>query len=184
MKKVACLLADGFEEIEGLTVVDMCRRAGIDIKTASISDSLEVTSSNGITVKADCKFDDIKFDEMDMIVLPGGGLGTENLEKFAPLKDVLLSFNEKGKFISAICAAPRILGDLGLLKGKKAICFPGLEGRLTGATIMSNEKCVTDGHIVTARGMGASVEFAAAIITQLLGAEKAEEIERQVQFLI
>ena len=184
MKKIAVILADGFEEIEGLTVVDMCRRAEIDVKMASISDSLEVTSSGGIVVKADCKFGDVNFDEMDMIVLPGGGLGTENLEKFEPLKGVLQDFHSKGKFISAICAAPRILGDLGYLEGKKAICFPGLEGRLKGATVMSDAKAVTDGTIVTARGMGASVEFGAAIITQLLGAEKAEEVQRTIQFLI
>ena len=182
MKKVAVFLADGFEEIEGLTPVDMMRRAGISVTTVSIYDRLEVLGSHDITVKADKLFSETEFDEMDMLLLPGGGKGTENLEAFSPLADLLKKANSEGKYLAAICAAPRVLGKLGLLQGERAICFPGNEEYLKGAEIAVGEKAVISGRTVTARGMGAAIEFGAAVIEVLLGKEKAGEILKVIQF--
>ncbi len=182
-KKITVFLADGFEEIEGLTVVDMCRRAGIDVTTVSIKDTLNIMSSHKIPLKADKLFEDVNYEEIDMLVLPGGGLGTENLEKCDKLKELLKKADGEGKFLSAICAAPRVLGQLGFLKGRKACCYPGNEDKLLGADVVRDKGAVKDGPYVTGRGMGTSVEFAAAIIEQLLGKEKSEEILRQIQYI-
>ncbi len=183
MSGIALFLADGFEEIEGLTTVDMCRRAGIPVTTVSIMDTADIMGSHQIPVKADKLFDEIAdYGEFDMLVLPGGGLGTENLEKCEKLLELIRKADGEGKELAAICAAPRILGRLGLLNGKKATCYPGNEGHLTGAEYHPECKAVTDGRMITARGMGAAVEFAAEIITKLKGREKAEEILKQIQF--
>ena len=182
MKKIVVFLADGFEEIEGLTTVDMCRRAGIDVTTVSIKESLDIMGSHSIPLRADKLFDDVDFDEIDMLVLPGGLKGTENLEASDKVADILKKFASEKKFISAICAAPRVLGGLGLLEGQKATCYPGNEGKLKGAEL-SADKAVISNNFTTGKGMGGSIEFASAIITQLLGAEKAREIEKQIQFV-
>ncbi|MCR5626534.1 MAG: DJ-1/PfpI family protein [Lachnospiraceae bacterium] len=181
MSKIAVFLADGFEEIEALTPIDMCRRAGIEVTTVSIKDDLNVMGSHKIPVRADALFEDVNYDEMDMLLLPGGGLGTENLEKCDKLTTLLKKADADGKYLSAICAAPRVLGKLGFLNGKKATCYPGNEEHLKGASYVP-DKAVSDGRFITARGMGASVEFASLVITQLLGKEKADEIEKQIQF--
>lgn len=186
MKSILVFLADGFEEIEALTPVDMCRRAGMDVKTVSIKDSLDILSSHSIPVKADILLDDADadIDAADMLVLPGGGLGTENLKKCDKLLEILKEADKKEMYLSAICAAPSILGELGLLNGRRACCFPGKEDSLKGAEYVPGAKVVKDGRFITARGMGASVDFGAAIITQLLGSEKTEEILRQIQYHI
>ncbi len=183
MKKAAVFLADGFEEIEGLTPVDMLRRAGVSVTTVSISGSPEIRGSHDILIKADKLFEEVDYDEMDMLILPGGGEGTENLERCGKLNELLKKADSEKKLIGAICAAPRVLGKLGLLKGERAICFPGNEKFLEGAEIAEGEKAVISGRFVTARGMGASVEFGGALIELLLGKEKAEEILKKVQFL-
>ena len=182
MKKIAVFLADGFEEVEGLTPIDMCRRAGIEVTTVSIGDSLNIHGSHDIIIKADRLFNEVNYDEMDMLLLPGGGKGTENLENCEKLLDLLKRADSDGKILAAICAAPRVLGKLGLLKGQRAICFPGNEEYLEGAEIAKGEKTVISGRFVTARGMGAAVEFGAAVIESLLGREKAEEILGIIQF--
>ena len=182
MKKTAVFLADGFEEIEGLTPVDMLRRAGVDVVTVSISGSHDIHGSHDIIVKADKLFDEVDFDEMDMLLLPGGGKGTENLENCDKLLKLLKKADSDKKLIAAICAAPRVLGKLGFLKGERAICFPGNEKYLEGAEIAEGEKAVISGRFITARGMGASVEFGTAVIEALLGKEKADEILDKVQY--
>ncbi len=182
MSRVAFFLADGFEEIEGLTPVDMCRRAGIEVVTFSVMDELLINGSHGIKVYADEMFGRGKYDSFDMLVLPGGGLGTQNLEKHEELLDELKKAYEAGKFIAAICAAPRIIGRLGFLSGKKATCYPGNEEYLLGADYRSDCKAVTDGKVITARGMGAAVEFGAQIITALEGEERSKEILDQIRF--
>ncbi len=183
MSGIAMFLADGFEEIEGLTTVDMCRRAGINVTTVSIMDSIDIMGSHNIPVRADMLFDDVKYEQYDMFVLPGGGTGTENLEKCEKMKNVLKKADAAGKYIAAICAAPRILGDLGMLNGKRVCCYPGNEDHMKLATIVSRkEKAVTDGKYITARGMGASAEFAYEIITALKGRETADDIMRKIQF--
>lgn len=182
MKKIAVFLADGFEEVEGLAPIDMCRRAGIEVTTVSIGDSKDILGSHDIIIKADRLFDEVNYDEMDMLLLPGGGKGTENLENCGKLLDLLRKADSEGKKIAAICAAPRVLGKLGLLKGQKAVCFPGNEEYLKGAEIAAGEKAVISGRFVTARGMGAALEFGAAVIESLIGREKAEEILSKIQF--
>ncbi len=182
--KIAVFLADGFEEIEGLTTVDMCRRAGIEVTTVSIKDTKEIMGSHSIPLRADALFEEVDFAGMDMLVLPGGGFGTKNLEECEKLASLLKEADKKGQNISAICAAPRVLGQLGLLKGVKACCYPGNEEKLLQAEVLQDKKVVADGRFITGRGMGASIEFAAAIIEKLLGAEKAEEILKQIQFII
>lgn len=131
----------GFEEIEGLTVVDMFRRAGIPIQTVSISDSLTVTGSHDIKVQADCLLADFDFNTVEMLILPGGMPGTTNLSKCEPLCDALMQFSRQGRYLAAICAAPSILGSLGILNGRVATCYPGFEKKLFGAYITTGSRC-------------------------------------------
>ena len=133
MKKVALFLAEGFEEIEALGTVDILRRAKIDIVTISITDNNVVTCAHNIPVTADKKFNDIDFTNFDMLVLPGGMPGAKHLNEHEDLKNLISDFNSKGKLIAAICAAPMVLGGLGVLDGKRATCYPGFEPELIGA---------------------------------------------------
>ena len=172
-------LADGFELVEAMTPVDMLRRAKADIKTVSITDKKEVTASNGVTVIADITLSDISDILPDMVILPGGMPGASNLRACKKVCDLVCLCNEKEIPIGAICAAPYILGELGLLKGKNAICYPGFEEKLTGAKI-SNKNCVRDGNIITAAVMGAALAFSSELVSLLYGKEKAEEILRAI----
>lgn len=179
MSKVCIFLAAGFEEIEGLTVVDLLRRAGIDIKMISIGGTLGVTGSHGIYTEADLLFTQLEFEDTDMLVLPGGMPGTLNLGKHEGLQALLKEFHEKEKKIAAICAAPSILGDLGILEGHEATCYPGFEERLTGAKVLT-DRVVVSGHITTSRGMGTAIPFALSLIEQLAGKEEAEKIRASI----
>lgn len=181
MSEVSVFLADGFEEIEGLTAVDLLRRAGIQVETVSIMEKKKVVGSHQIVVKADKKFDKADFTQTEMLVLPGGLKGTQNLKEHGGLRKLLLDFDAKGKYLAAICAAPTILGGLGLLKGKKAISYPGMEDGLIGAEVVK-EAAVVDGTIITGRGMGASVEFALKLIEALRDRETAEQIAQQIVY--
>ena len=181
MAQTAVFLAEGFEEIEALTVVDLLRRARIGCGTVSIGPERAVTGSHKITVMADLLFDQVDFDSLDMIILPGGQPGTENLRNFKPLTDKLIEFDAAGKCISAICAAPTVFGQLGLLKGKKACCYPGLEDKLTGADVSDDSVCV-DGHITTSRGMGTAIDFGLSIIERFQGEEAADDMASRVVY--
>ncbi len=181
MANIAIFLANGFEEIEALTVVDLCRRAGLNIDMVSVSGSLQVTGSHGIEVKADKVIDELDFDSMDMLVLPGGMPGTTNLENTEKLMENIRAFDSKGKYISAICAAPGVFGRAGLLQGKKACVFPGLEGELKGADVQMSETTV-DGHILTSRGMGTAMAFGLAIVERFCGKETADELGKKVVY--
>ena len=183
MANIAIFLADGFEEIEALTVVDLCRRASLNIDMVSVTGSLSVTGSHGIEVKADKLLADVKFDDMDMLVLPGGMPGTTNLEKTDKLMEQIRAFDAAGKFISAICAAPGVFGRAGLLQGKKACVFPGLEGELKGADVQMTETTV-DGHILTSRGMGTAIPFGLAIVARFCGQEAADELGKKIVFRV
>ncbi len=182
MSRIAMFLADGFEEIEGLTSVDMCRRAGIEVVTVSIMDDKLIKGSHGIRLFADEMFTAGGYGDFDMLVLPGGGLGTQNLEKHEGLAKELKEAADKGKYIAAICAAPRVLGNMGLLEGKQATCYPGNEKFLKGAEYHPELKALRDGKYITSRGMGAAIEFASEIIAALEGPDKAKEILTQIQF--
>lgn len=179
MKKIAVFFAESYEEIEALTVVDMCRRADIQTEMISVTDSLTVTGAHAIPVKMDKMLSEVDFDALDMIVLPGGWPGTPNLEKVADLMEKVKVFAESGKYVAAICAAPSILGHLGILEGKTACCFPGFEEELTGASVSYNS-CEVDGNIITARGMGCAIDFSVEIIRVVSGSEKAEEIASKI----
>lgn len=179
MAESLIFLATGYEDVEMLTVVDMLRRANIEINMVSITGKLEVTSSHNVIIKANKLFKDTDIDSADMLILPGGLLGTQNLLAYKPLTDKLIEFNNSGKFLAAVCAAPSILGELGILKGKNATCYPGFEEKLTGAKYQK-KPVIRDGNIITSRGMGTCIDFAGEIITTLDSAKKAEEVKAQI----
>ena len=181
MSKVAIFLADGFETIEGLTVVDLCRRAGIDLVTVSISDSKRVMTSHKVPIETDILFSELDFDSMDMLVLPGGKLGTENLESCEPLMKKVDEFQAAGRNMAAICAAPRIFGEKGFLQGKKATCYPTNKEKLLGAEFTGSKLEIAD-NLITSRGMGTSTEFTLAIIERLEGKAVADDIAEAVTF--
>lgn len=181
MKKVYVFLADGFEEIEGLTPVDLLRRAGAEVQTVSISDSTSVCGSHKIKVEADSVFAGTDFSDADMLVLPGGMPGTKRLGAHEGLAELLKKTNEAKGGIAAICAAPSVLGDLGLLRGKKAVCYPGFEEHLAGAEVCCCS-VVTDGNITTSRGMGTAVDFGLELVTRLLGADAADALAKKIVY--
>lgn len=164
-------LADGFEEIEALAPVDILRRGGKDVVTVSITDKRKVTGARGICVVADKLLSDIDESAGEMFVLPGGLPGADNLEACKPLCDMVTKANEQGKYVCAICAAPKILGKLGILKGKKATCYPGYEDALIGAT-PTGAGVTVDGNVVTANGMGSSIDFALTLLSLVSGDAK------------
>lgn len=175
MKNVYVFLADGFEEIEALTVVDILRRAGVNAVTVSVVEKRMVNGSHGIRTEADIMFDGIRPEEADMLVLPGGMPGTLNLRDHEGLRELLFDFDRKEKYIAAICAAPSILGGMGLLREKAACSYPSFENQLDCRKICQ-DPTVQDGHIITGRGMGAAIEFALKLTSVLCGEAKAEEI--------
>ena len=181
MSRVCVFFADGFEEIEGLTVVDILRRAGIETETVSVMGRKEIHGAHHITVTADSLFEEADMSGADMIVLPGGMPGTLNLKEHEGLRELLISFDKEQKHIAAICAAPSILGGLGMLEGRKACSYPSFEDQLTGAQVVK-EPAVTDGHITTGRGMGTAIPFALELTALLAGKEKAEEIREAIVY--
>lgn len=174
-------LAQGFEETEAIVPIDLLRRAGKNVKTVSITNDLKITGSHGIPVTADKKLSGISLDEIEMIVLPGGMPGTLNLNFSDPLECVINYAIENNKYIGAICAAPSILGNKGLLEGKKATCYPGFEKRLKGAEVLE-ESVVVDGKLITARGAGVATEFGLTLVEALCGKEKRDEIAKSICF--
>lgn len=182
-KKAYIFLADGFEDIEGLTVVDLLRRAGIDIKTVSIKESTQIQTSHGITMFTDTTFAETDFTDADMLVLPGGMPGTKHLAGYKPLTDLLTDFNSKDKKIAAICAAPSVFSGLGFLKGRKATSYPSfMEVIAKDGAQTCEDSVVVDGNITTSRGLGTAVDFALSIIEQLEGRQKADEIAESIVY--
>lgn len=181
MAKTAIFLADGFEEIEALTVVDLLRRAGIEITTASIMGRKDVTGSHKITVEADALLEDIDFDSTDMIILPGGMPGTTNLGACKPLEEKILEFDKKEKMLAAICAAPTVYGKLGILNGKKACCYPGCEKDLVGADVQVTT-VTKDSHFITSRGMGTAIDFGLTIIEHFQGEQAAKDMASKIVY--
>ncbi len=181
MNRIAMFFSEGYEEVEAIAVVDICRRCRLDIDMVSITEEKFVKSSHNILVGMDKTFSQVDFDEYDMLVLPGGLKGTQGLEAFEPLMEQIDRFNAEGKYIGAICAAPSIFGHRGILNGRRACCYPGFEPELTGA-IVSEENVEVDGHVVTSRGMGTATDFGLAIGAIFCGQDKAEEIKKQVVY--
>ena len=172
-------LADGFEETEAITPIDMLRRAKLDVKLVGVGTSTP-TSSHGIRVTADLTEAETKLDSsVQLIVLPGGMPGTLNLEKSPVVQSAIKYCVEKGIPVGAICAAPSILGKLGLLNGRKAVCFPGFEQYLTGAEVL-NKLCVTDGQFTTACSAGAAIEFGLELVKVLCGEKRSTELRSAI----
>lgn len=181
MAKIAIFFAEGYEEIEALTVVDLCRRSGITIDMISVTGGKMVKGSHGIEVAMDNLIEDIDFEAYDMLVLPGGMPGTKNLEAHTLLMTKIDEFYAKGKYIGAICAAPSIFGHRGILKGRKACSYPGFESHLEGAEVTAGPVEISD-HVVTSRGMGTAVDFGLAIVGIFCGEDKAEELGKGIVY--
>lgn len=168
-------LAAGFEEIEALTVVDVMRRAGMDVKTVSITADHRVTGAHGITVTADILYDKTDFITPEWLIIPGGMPGAENLSKFAPLNTLLINQAHAGK-IAAICAAPAVvLAPLGILDGKEATCYPGFEDRMPNA-VRRDAPVIALDRIITANGPSSALRFALAIVANSMGESVAQEV--------
>ena len=177
MKTIFVFLADGFEEIEALTPVDILRRAGLSVKTVSVMDEQVVAGAHGVPVMADVMFDEVNAEDAEMILLPGGLPGATNLDAHQGLSQMILDFAKEEKPLAAICAAPLVFGNRGLLEGKKATCYPGFETYLKGAqyTAALVEK---DGNFITGKGPGAAMEFAFAIVEKYSGMDKVNELKQ------
>lgn len=176
MAKVYVCLATGYEETEALGTLDVLRRAGVDARTVSMTGEELVTSSHKVTVKADEIFESADFSTADMVVLPGGLPGATNLDAHQGLAKVLKEFrNSNGKFVAAICAAPMVLGHLGILEGCNATCYPGFESHLHGASTHGNGVEV-DGNVITGRGPGFTFAFGLKLVEVLCGKQKADEV--------
>lgn len=174
-------LATGFEEVEALTVLDILRRGGVECDTVSIMGDYDVTSSHAVTVRADLLFDEKDLTDGDILILPGGIPGTPNLKAHAGLAKLINTYNDAGKYLAAVCAAPTVYGEMGLLEGKNATCFPGLEDGLKGAN-HKTDKVVTDGQFITSRGMGTCIDFGLTLLTLLDSEEKADEIAKKIVY--
>jgi len=181
MAKVYEFLADGFEEIEAMAPVDILRRGGVEVVTVSINDGRAVTSSHGIEVKADTTFGQADLSDADMLLLPGGLPGSTNLNAHEGVREALLRQNAAGKRIGAICAAPMVLGSLGLLQGRRATCSPGFEGYLEGASYTA-ELFTVDGNIITGEGPAASLPYAYKILEMLTSRELSDDLQAKMQY--
>lgn len=182
MAKVYEFLANGFEEIEALAPVDILRRGGVEVKTVSITGSKEVESSHHITVLADLTFEDAgDFSDADMLMLPGGMPGAANLNEHEGVRAAMLRQYESGKRVGAICAAPMVLGSIGILQGRRATCSPGFEKYLTGATYTA-ELFTVDGNIITGEGPCATLPYAYKILSFFVEDERVEQLKAGMQF--
>lgn len=176
--KVAVYFATGYEEIEALAVVDVLRRGNIEVSMVGVN-SKTVVSARGISINMDTTLDELNHDEIDMMVLPGGVPGVINLEASEKLMSELKSFKEKGKWLAAICAAPSILGNQGLLVGEKATCYPNYESKLIGCEHV-DERVVVSGKIVTGKGAGTAIDFALKILEVLESKEVADKVRKSM----
>lgn len=175
MSRIAIFFAKGYEEIEALAVVDICRRLGLDIDMVSVTEDRAVEGSHGIVVNMDKTYSQADFAAYDMLILPGGGEGTKNLEAHEALMAQIDSFHAAGKYIGAICAAPSIFGHKGILKGRKACSYPSFESHLEGAVVTEGPVEI-DGNVVTSRGMGTAIDFGLAVAELFCGSEKVREL--------
>ena len=184
MAKVAVFIADGSEEAEAITPVDLLRRAKVDVDVVSVMPTLEIEASRNVKITADKLVGDIIFDDYDLLVLPGGVRGTNNLNACEELKKNLVRFNDQGKGMAAICAAPTVFAGLGLLNGKTSTCNPGFweELRAGGANVIEDSKVVVNGNIITSQAMGTSVDFGLALVGYLCGEDAREELRKNIRF--
>lgn len=176
METIYLFLADGFEDIEALTPVDVLRRGGLNVKSVSINGQKLVESAHGVTVGCDSLFEDLSFTDASMLILPGGMPGAANLSQHEGLRKLILQFNADNKPLAAICAAPMVYGMLGILKGKKATCYPGFEEQLKGA-IYTAAPVEQDDNFITGNGPGSAMLFAFTILEYFCGKDKVLELK-------
>lgn len=181
MAKVYEFLANGFEEIEALAPVDILRRGGVEVKTVSVTGSEWAESSHGVTVRADLKMEDADLNDADMLLLPGGMPGATNLNAHEGVRQALMAQAAKGGKIGAICAAPMVLGSLGLLRGRHATCSPGFEKYMDGAEYTA-ELFTVDGNIITGEGPAATLPYAYKILSMFVGNQPVKALEKKMQF--
>ena len=181
MEKLVIFMADGCEEIEGLTVVDLLRRAGFRIDMISIQPTKRVVGAHGIAFEADRTAEETDADAYDGVILPGGMPGTLHLKAHPAVREAVQRFDRAGKLVAAICAAPTVLADCGVLQGKKAICYPGLEDQLTGAEVIT-APVIRDGNVITSRGMGTAIPFGLAVVAFYQGQDRADALARDIVF--
>ncbi|MFW6259624.1 MAG: DJ-1 family glyoxalase III [Tangfeifania sp.] len=180
MKKIIAVhLAEGFEEIEAISIIDVLRRADFNVITVSVTGKPEVTGKHGVTIIADQLFENADYENTDVLILPGGMPGAKNLKEHEGLRETILEFKKNDKTIGAICAAPMVLGDLGILENKNATCFPGFENELKGANITGNDVEV-DGKIITGKGAGVAIKFALQIVEFLKDRKTADELAERM----
>ncbi len=177
MDQVTVHLAEGFEEIEAITIIDVLRRAGLNVVTVSVTGVLRVTGAHLIEIVADRLFEEVDYSQSSMIILPGGMPGATNLKAHEGLKSKIIEFQDSGKYLAAICAAPLVLGSLGILKNRKAVCYPGFESYLLEADVIY-EPFTTSDNIITGRGVGAALDFSLEIVRLTKGGEIAEKLRK------
>ena len=173
---VALILADGFEEVEAITPIDVLRRGGVEVVTYSITDDLCVCGAHNIMVDADDLIANIEYEKVDAVILPGGLRGTENMENCKDVQFLLEHMHENNKLMCAICAAPRIFGNMGYLDGRKATCYPEFDYCLNGA--YTGERVTVERQLITSKGMGTAMDFALAILEYLKDSQTAEKIAK------
>ncbi|MCO5170988.1 MAG: DJ-1/PfpI family protein [Planctomycetes bacterium] len=177
MPRAVIVLAEGFEEIEAITPIDVLRRAGVEVVTAGVG-GRRVVGSHGIAVEADATVGEVP-EDVDVVVLPGGLPGAENLGKSPEVRALVERVHAAGRRVAAICAAPAVaLAGTGVLRGRRATCYPGFEERFGADVTRSEERVVVDGTVVTSRGPGTALEFSLALVEQLVSREKAEQLRR------
>ncbi|MCF2597054.1 DJ-1 family glyoxalase III [Pseudoflavonifractor phocaeensis] len=178
---VYILLAPGFEEAEALVPADLLRRAGIETALTSLEGGF-VTGGHQITVKADLTLDQVDLDRAEMLVLPGGGVGVRNLGESQAVADLIRRGAERDIPLAAICAAPTLLGRWGLLEGKQAVCYPGMEDQMTGARVCRESGVAEDVRLITGRAAGSAFDFGLKLVEALSGADKAQEVRYAVHY--
>ena len=181
MSKAVVFFADGTEECEALLVVDLLRRAKVEVIVASAMGRREVVSSHGIHLTTDAVAEDVDYSDVDMVVLPGGIPGTPNLAENKTVTDTCVSFAKAGKNVAAICAAPSVLASLGLLEGKNATAHAAFQDKLTGA-VVHDEEVVVDGNITTSYGLGGAIPFGLELVRQLAGSAEADRIQNAIAY--
>ena len=181
-KKAIMLFAAGYEEVEALMTVDLLKRGGVEVTLVSVSGESMLQGSHGIGVAMDEALERVNIKEADAVIIPGGMPGTLNLAESETVCQTLTNADREGKIVAAICAAPTVLGKCGILKGKKATCYPGYEEQLGGAEFV-DQMVVTDGNIVTSRGLGTAMEFGLKLVEMLVSEEKAAEVRSQIVFM-
>ena len=178
MPRVAVILADGFEEMEAISIIDVLRRAEVDTVVAGLHDG-QITSVRKVNVVADTVIDTVKADDFDMLVLPGGQPGADNLNADSRVRELIKSFSRKGKLVGAICAAPIVLARAGVLQGKHATSYPTYKDKV-GDVVYEEKSVVVDGNVLTSRGPGTALYFGLAIVERLAGKEKAQKIKEEM----